>query len=182
MVQLTLDHINTFWGNIFSRFSSNDEASDYEILKLIPIFKDLSKRELKYLSSIVYQRSYEEGEYIFDTGQPGAAMFIIKDGKVNITKLNENGDEIILATLEEGEFLGELALLDNSGRSASAYALSRIQTLSIFRADLEKLLETRPALGGKIMRRLAVVIGLRLKATNELLIQLEEKYATKASE
>jgi CRP-like cAMP-binding protein len=166
--------IDAFWSNIFSSMGSGDDVNRIDILKRIPIFQDLSKRELRIISQMVYDRSYEEGEFMFETGQPGAAMFVIENGEAHIVRKNMEGEEILLARLKDGEFLGELALLDSSPRSASAVVLKPTKALAIFREDLDKLLETNPELGGKVMKKLAVIIGLRLKATNDLLITIEE--------
>lgn len=161
--------VNPFWGNIFKSLGRDDDGSLYKILKKIPLFSDLTKGEIRKVSNILHDRKYLVDEYVFQMHQPGAAMFIIKKGKVKILFESETEDDIQLAVLGEGDFLGELALLDNSPRSASAKALEKTEMLAIFRADLEKLLMTEPVIGAKIVRQLAVVIGLRLKATNEQL-------------
>jgi CRP/FNR family transcriptional regulator, cyclic AMP receptor protein len=166
--------INTFWGDVFSSFSSTEETNRIEILKKIPLFSDLRGRDLKVIDSMVYERRYDSGEYMFETGQPGAAMFIIEEGEVQITRLNAAGEEIVLARLRNGEFLGELALLDNSPRSASALVVKATKALAIFREDLDKLLDSHPDLGGKVMKKLAVIIGIRLKATNEMLMKNDQ--------
>lgn len=166
------------WGNIFNMLNISKVENETEILRKIPIFQDLSKRELKTISKILYERLYEAGEFMFETGQPGAAMFIIKDGQIQITRTGKSGEELILATIGNKEFVGELALLDSSPRSASAYVLKQTVALAIFRSDLEKLFESSPELGNKVMRRLATVIGMRLKATNDLLIKSEDEYGS----
>ncbi|TNE72677.1 cyclic nucleotide-binding domain-containing protein [bacterium] len=166
------------WGNVFNMLNMSKQEGESEILKKIPIFQDLNKRELKIIARILYERTYEAGEYMFETGQPGAAMFIIKDGQIQITRNSKSGEELVLATIGNGEFVGELALLDSSPRSASAFVTKQTIALAIFRSDLEKLFDNNPELGNKVMRRLATVIGLRLKATNDLLINLEDEYAT----
>lgn len=167
------EYVNAFWGNIFSEKKGDDSASRIQILKRIPIFQDLSRRQLRIISAMVYERSYEAGEYMFETGQPGAAMFVIEAGEVHIIRADVGKEERLLARLKDGEFLGELALLDNSPRSASAFVAKQTKAFAIFREDLDRLLETEPALGAKVMKRLAVIIGLRLKATNDMLLQLE---------
>lgn len=172
--QPTRTKVNTFWGDVFSSFSSAEVTNRVEILRKIPLFLDLTGRELKVIDSMVYERRYDSGEYMFETGQPGAAMFIIEDGEVQITRLNKTGDEITLAKLKNGEFLGELALLDNSPRSASALVSKPTKALAIFREDLDKLLASHPDLGGKVMKKLAVIIGVRLKATNEMLMKSDQ--------
>lgn len=166
------------WGNIFSYLNLSKQESETEILRKIPIFQDLSNREFKIIAKILYERVYEVGEYMFETGQPGAAMFIIKEGAIQITRTSKSGEELVLATIGNGEFVGELALLDSSPRSASAFVIKQTLALAIFRSDLEKLFESSPELGNKVMRRLATVIGMRLKATNDLLINIEDEYGT----
>lgn len=166
--------VNTFWGDVFSSFSNAEETNRIEILKRIPLFSDLKGRELKVIDRMVYERRYDAGEYMFETGQPGAAMFIIEEGEVQITRLNAANEEIVLARLRNGEFLGELALLDNSPRSASALVSKPTKALAIFREDLDKLLDSHPELGGKVMKKLAIIIGIRLKATNEMLMKNDQ--------
>ena len=166
---------NALWGYLFSKFFADEKRSQLEILQKIPLFQNLSRRELRTISRIVYERMYEAGEYVFEVNQPGAAMFIIMEGEVSIVLPDKSGKEIELARLKNGEFLGELALLDNSPRSASAFIIKPTKTLAIFREDLDKLLNTVPELGGKVMKKLAVIIGIRLKATNELLMTKEEE-------
>lgn len=172
---MAIDYINTFWGNIFQSFSNQNEKDEVELLRRIPIFKDLKKKDLKTISGILYERTYEQGEYMFETGQPGAAMFIIKSGELMIYRRKASGEEVQLATLGDGEFVGELALLDNSPRSASAYVSQKTTAFAIFRSDLDHLLEHHSHLGMHVMKKLAVIIGMRLKATNDLLITLEEE-------
>jgi CRP-like cAMP-binding protein len=174
VAEKTSGKINTFWGDVFSSFSSTEETNRIEILKKIPLFSDLKGRDLKVIDGMVYERRYDAGEYMFETGQPGAAMFIIEEGEVQITRLNAAGEEVVLARLRNGEFLGELALLDNSPRSASALVGKPTKALAIFREDLDKLLDSHPDLGGKVMKKLAVIIGIRLKATNEMLMKNDQ--------
>ena len=165
---------DVMWSNIFSMLGVTHSESKLEILKKIPTFSDLSLKELKIVGDISYERSYQAGEYMFEIDQPGAAMFIIEEGEVEIIRPSEQRGNLVLAELRGGEFLGEMALLDNSPRSASALVKKPTKALAIFREDLENLLNTRPQLGGKIMKKLAVVIGVRLRATNDLLMQQQK--------
>ena len=166
---------NPIWGNYYSKFFKSSEESIVAILREIPMLQTLKRRELKVISKYAHERVFEPGEFVFETGQPGAAMFIIKEGEIKIVKKNASGDYINLALLKDGEFFGELALLDNSPRSAAALVNSPTKTIAIFREDLNNLLESHPELGGKIMKQLAIITGLRLKATNNLLIEKDNE-------
>jgi CRP/FNR family transcriptional regulator, cyclic AMP receptor protein len=161
--------VNPFWGSIASKFKSTTTIDNIEVLKLCPIFTHLSVKELKKVSALIYERSYQAGEYLFEKGQPGTAMFIIKSGQVKVV-VPGNESEAELATIYPEDFLGELALLDDTPRSASAKAFEKTEALAFFREDLSELVDTYPAIAVKIMRDLAIIIGHRLKASNELLM------------
>lgn len=136
----------------------------------VPIFNSLSKRELKIINGIAHQRTYQKGEYVFQKNQPGAAMFVIRSGKVNIVDQGQNNCENVLTTLGDNTFFGELALLDDSPRSASAVAEKTTEIFAFFRTDLDRLLTSFPSIGFKVYRALAIIIGSRLKDTNERLL------------
>ena len=162
---------------LFSGKRKRERDPILRVLRGVPIFEDLSRRELQRLRAILHTRSYKRGEFVFEYGQPGAAMFVIRSGEVAITLPDDDDDptnDLVLATLTDGQFLGELALLDDSPRSASARCEKATEALAFFRSDLNKLLETDPAIGSKIYKALAVFIGKRLKAMNE---QLSERDA-----
>lgn len=166
---------DTLWSNIFSSLGLQKTESRINILKGIPIFNELTNREMKLISKLFYERHYNEGEAVFEIGQPGAAMFIIEQGEVQIVRYNKFGEEIVLAELGNGEFFGELAMLDNSPRSATAKTSRSSSMMAIFREDLDKFLKDNPEIGVKVLKKLASVIGLRLKSTNDLLLKFEEK-------
>ena len=161
--------INPFWGNIFEEVLDPALVKTEDFLVQIPLFSQLTKRELKKIAVIVHRRHYQKDELMFEMGHPGAAMFIIKTGSIKIVITAENGGEIELAELHSGAFLGELALLDDSPRSASARVSEESIAYAFFRSDLNKLIESDPVIGSKILKELALIIGQRLKATNKQL-------------
>ena len=161
--------INPFWGNIFEEVLDPALVKTEDFLVQIPLFSQLTKRELKKIAVIVHRRHYQKDELMFEMGHPGAAMFIIKTGSIKIVIPAENGGEIELAELNSGAFLGELALLDDSPRSASARVSEESIAYAFFRSDLNKLIESDPVIGSKILKELALIIGQRLKATNKQL-------------
>lgn len=163
--------VDPFWGNLFKGLLSSENEAETDLLARIPIFKELSKRELRTVGGVLYDRNYEAGENIFKMHQPGAAMFIIKKGRVQIVLDEDEENTTVLAELTEGNFFGEIALLENSPRSASAYAVTNTELLAVFRSDIEHLMQREPYIAARIMKQLAVVIGIRLKETNKLLSQ-----------
>lgn len=171
----TSKKINALWGNIFARANGTQTDTTSDILLRCILFQKLSRRELKKVAHIIYERSYPAGEYLFEKDQPGAAMFIIKKGLVKIVVPTQSGDEVELAALDRDSFVGELALLDDSPRSASAKAVEDTEAIAFFREDLNNLLNTNPEIASKIFKELAVIVGRRLKTTNEQLYRNNEK-------
>ena len=154
-----------FWGSNF-RKNKSPEVSRNEFLRTIPFFEKLSLKQLKILAQQLHERTYEENEYLFEINHPGAALFIVMKGEVAIETTHDAATAVTLATIRAGEFLGELALLDNSPRSASARAVKPTKAFALFREDLNRLAKIEPEIACEIFKCLACIIGERLKATN----------------
>ena len=157
------------WDNFIKRIKSPEQIDKIEFLKSIELFSDLTSRQIDNISNIIHERKYQEGEYIFEYNQPGAALFIIKSGLVSIRIPSNEGKITEVIQLGDGTFLGEIALLDNSPRSASAKALKPTYVLSLFREDLTELIEEQPEEAAIIFRSLAMIVGHRLKSTTKMI-------------
>ncbi len=169
------DNGKSLWKDYSKELVANKHQTLVEILKKIPLFRTLGKRELKTISRFAHERVFETNEFVFRTGQPGAAMFIIKEGEVKIVKEISDKENIEIVKLTPGNIFGELALLDSSPRSAGALASMPTKVIAIFREELNKLLDSHPEIGGKIMLHLAIITGKRLKDTTSQLIELENE-------
>ncbi len=146
---------------------TSPELDRIQFLKTVPFFDELSNRQLKNVSGIMFERNYEADELIFEEEQPGAALFLILDGKVAIEICRED-KTVNLAVLEKGAFFGEMALIDEAPRSADARALERTRALALYRSDLSELIQRDPQTACQIYRALASMISDRLRLTNEL--------------
>jgi CRP/FNR family transcriptional regulator, cyclic AMP receptor protein len=146
---------------------SSSELNRIQFLKTVPFFDRLSNRQLKRVSDIMFERTYDVDELVFEEGQPGAALFLILEGKIAIEICRETSTTR-LAVLERGAFFGEMALLDDTPRSANARALEPTSTLALYRNDLNGLMHRHARTACQIYRSLATMIGDRLRATNEL--------------
>ena len=157
--------LEALWTNLFNKQHLN--IRDY--LKKVPVFNDITERDLKRIERYVIRRKFLTNEYIFREMEPGAGMYIIVSGEVKIQL--ENGKQIKeLACLKEGDFFGEMALLDESPRSASALAVSdKVELVSFFRGDLLKVIEEYPNIACKILWNIGSVISERLRKNNEIL-------------
>ncbi len=133
-----------------------------------PLFDTLTHKELRKVAAIVHERTYAPGELIYEQGTPGAAMYLIRKGSVELFRQDEAGRESArLALLREGTFFGEGALFEENLRFTSARSLEQTDTLSFFRADLDQLIARLPTTGNKLLRKLAWVASRRLQVVME---------------
>lgn len=163
--------MDSFWGNIFRR---KDEETVHALLQNIPLFDGLSRKELSAIESILHRREYDPDEILFHQGNPGVGMYIIQEGMIDIL-YEPTGDT--LAELTDGDFFGELALLNETPRSATAISRTDSVLYGLFRPDLLDLVERDPSLGVQILLRMGQVLSERLIHTNEQVQELRERLA-----
>tara|TARA_Y100000588_G_C14237226_1_gene917884 strand:+ start:718 stop:1266 length:549 start_codon:yes stop_codon:yes gene_type:complete len=166
--------LDPFWGNLFRR-RTKEEEEVYVIYRQVPIFQELSRREIDKLEGILHHRTFAPDEFIVKEGELGAGMYIVISGQVDIRQQGEEETVQHLATFGPGDFFGEQALLDESPRTASAVAITACQAVGFFRPDLLELVESNPHLGLKIVMRLSHMISVRLRQTNHLLKEIRDK-------
>jgi len=112
-----------------------------EFIGNIQIFKDLSDNELKAVEDVISLRKYPKKSMIIIEEEYGDIVYFIKSGTVKITRLNDEGKEVILALLGTGEFFGEMAILDGEARSANAMAQEDCVVYAISQSDFIELLK-----------------------------------------
>ncbi len=151
--------------------SNNNEDPIIKALENIPIFENLSDKELEKIARLTHEREYKQDEHIFKKLAPAEGMYVILDGKIEI---NDPDTKNIYANLESGDFFGELALLDDEPRSASAIAKKASRLIGFFRTDLLTLIERSPELGNRVLLNLSRVLGERLRKTNQEMAKSSE--------
>ena len=165
---------NALWRNLFSQRVIR-EGTIEEVLSKVPAFANLAPRELKEVAAIVHKREYRSGEPVFYQGDPGLGMYIVKDGEVSIVIQGKDGNERELALFGDGDFFGELALLDESPRSANAVCKTECTLIGFFRPDLFELIEKNTTLGIKIVLKLAEIVAQRLRHTDKELSKVKSQ-------
>jgi CRP-like cAMP-binding protein len=156
-------HMDGIWGSLKI---GGKKPSRSEILQRIPLFSELSRKDLKTLEDVVHDRVYEAGETIFYETEPGAGMYVIRTGRVNIVLNQYAGHPIVLAELLPGDFFGEMALLGNMTRSATAVATEHSELIGFFHPDLIELIQLDPRIGARISLGLARTLANRLRMTS----------------
>jgi len=134
------------------------------VLRQIPLFESMEDADLAALGVKLSSRTFQEGDVVFAQGDEGDAMYIIEEGAVDIVA-GTGSQRVTVASLFNGQYFGELSLLDGAPRSASAVAARATLVLSLERDDFVEFVKRRPEAALSIMHEL----GERMRATNELM-------------
>ena len=106
-----------------------------ESLRNIPLFSRVGDEDLLDVAALLIERRFPKHKTIVEEGLPGDYMYVICEGRVQVSKLSDDGREKILEFLDTGDFFGEMSLLDNAPRSASCRALADTRVLALSRND-----------------------------------------------
>lgn len=126
-----------------------------KLLKSVSLFFDLSDKELGYISSRMITKNFETGSLIFMENSEGEMCFFVAEGSVKVTRLSQDGKEVILAMLNKGEFFGEMSLLDGESRSANVIALEKTKVLTLNRKDFLSVLQDYPQIAIQLLKEMA---------------------------
>ncbi len=121
----------------------------------ISIFSDLNENELKDIENKFTSRSYPKNSMIILEEEFGDIVFIIIEGTIKITRVNDEGKEVILSLLGEGEIFGEMAIIDGEARSANALAQESCELIAIQKNDFISLLKNNFKISLGLMSELA---------------------------
>jgi len=154
------------WADVF-RKGDTSRVSIRESMKKIPLFEDLTQKELLRVEESLYLRKYRADEFIFRAGEPGLGMYIIHAGSVWIQRAEDAGTKGLEPILElgPGDFFGEMALLEEDVHLVSATARTYTELLGFFRPDFMTLSHYYPRLGSKLLLALGRVISNRFRAS-----------------
>ena len=134
-----------------------------ELFRQVPLFSGLEEEDLSSLINVASRRKYAKDAVVFFENEIGDALFMILSGRVKVTILSDDGREIILSMLSEHDFFGEMSLLDNEPRSATAIALSETEILVLHQKDFLSIVEKRP----RVLVNLLSVLSSRLRKANQ---------------
>jgi CRP/FNR family cyclic AMP-dependent transcriptional regulator len=140
-------------------------SPDAELLAEVPFFQLLDDEERTFLAGELDVVNFRQGDMVFNYGDPGDSMYIIRTGEVEVFFKDDTGERIVLETDSEGDFFGELSLLDNGPRTASVVATRELEALRVDRNDLDHLLRLHP----EAALDLLTAMGRRMRVTAELL-------------
>lgn len=140
-------------------------------LKNIPFFANLSPEKLKEIANVAKKKKYAKGSIIFKEDDFGDTFYIIKKGMVQILKHVRENVNSVIATLEEGDFFGEMALIEESNRSATVEVIKDCELIVIERSNFQALIKSDNSIALVVMKTL----GNRLRKMDKRTISAEEE-------
>ena len=158
------------WANLFK--SNGPKEDTRKLLQHTKIFARLSNRELDSIDRIMYRRYYDAGETVFQQGDPGIGMYIIQFGIISIVQMPAHHE---LAELHAGDFFGEIALLNETPRSAAAVAKTDCTLLCVSQPDLLGLFKRNPKLAYKVLLPLSQITGQRVIQLDHDVLTLHQR-------
>jgi CRP/FNR family transcriptional regulator, cyclic AMP receptor protein len=135
------------------------------MLREVKLFELLDDQESESLCALMETLHFDKGDTIFNAGDAGDSIYIVRSGRVEVYIENYEGHKIILRENEQGDVFGDISLLDGGPRTATAVAIEDTEVLSLDRDNLLELVTKHPHAGLDLL----TVMGRRLRATNELL-------------
>ncbi len=138
---------------------------DPQELSKIDLFERLDEDELNELAAAIDSERLNAGETLFQSGDLGQTLYIIRSGSIEIFIKDNSGQKIILKTAVDGDIFGEISMLDNRPRTASAVALEDTELLSLDRDDLLLLFQKKPDAALNML----AAMGEMLRLTDTLL-------------
>lgn len=154
--------------NAFSRIYDEEILRKLDFLRNISLFEGIRKSQLIHVLESLQERTYLKGETIFAQGDIGRALFIVLDGKIALSRLDPASQKPeTIAEVAPGEFFGEMALLEEMPRTATATAAEETRVFMLFKIKLDSLLFSYPKIGVVIAAQLAKILSARLRALLE---------------
>jgi len=138
---------------------------DSSILREVEHLKDLGEAERSALAERMELITLQPGAFVFEYGDPGHAMYIVRSGEVEIFVKNDKGEKIVLEVSQPGEVFGEISLLDNGSRTASVMAVTDVEVLRLDREHFEDYVRLYPPAALNLLS----VVARRLRKSDELI-------------
>lgn len=124
-------------------------------LRRIPLFTQLDEQALKRIASAAREKSYPKNSVILFEDDPGDALYVVLTGQVKVVLIGEDGREVILSILKQGDFFGEMSLIDDQPRSAHVIATEESNLLVLRREEFRKCLEETPRIALGLLQALS---------------------------
>ncbi len=150
-----------------------EEGKKLWYLKQIKLFDGLSWKELRHMQQITKMETCDKGQLLYLPGNSSDAVYLLKKGRVKISRVNDAGREVLLTILEPGEIFGEVGAVTREPRETLVQALEKSLVCKIRREDFDQYLHKYPHVGGRIIK----LMGARLRTIESRIGELVFKSA-----
>ena len=150
-----------------------DSLPELEFLRRVHLFQDVEESILRALWPSFRERRLRKGDILFRTGDPGEELFLLKEGRIVVSKLVTGRVEQVLARLEPGEVFGEMSVFgDERHRSATCQADVDALLYSLDRDSLSRFITGSPLTAAKFFQHMAQVAFKRLRDSSDLVTEV----------
>jgi CRP/FNR family cyclic AMP-dependent transcriptional regulator len=143
-----------------------------EQLQQIPMFRELTADEVRYLARKLEEREYKKDEVIYREGETPGILYMIQHGAVEITKKTPTGHRQVIAILLTGQFFGEISFLENRQHAARAKATVDSRLFQLHRFVYDEMEKEQPLLVHKLLHEIILVMSANLDAMNDMFLQM----------
>ena len=155
-----------------------NDSSNIESLKRSDISAGLTNEQIEVLAGAIEVLHLTDGNILMSEGHTDNRLFIIDQGRIEVTRNTQGGDWVTLAILKAGDFAGEMGFIDGSVHSATLRSMGDTRVLSLSRDALESLIDTHPHLVYKLMQTIIRVVHKLLTKMNQQYVEMNN-YITK---
>jgi CRP/FNR family cyclic AMP-dependent transcriptional regulator len=138
-------------------------TQNVDFLATVPLFRGIDRTVLEKFAEVTSEKSYPKGSVILFEDDPGDSLFVVREGRVKVVLIGEDGREVILGVLGVGEYFGELSLIDDRPRSAHVIAMEDSNLLVLRREDFRKRVESSPSVAWGLL----TVLSRRLRRADD---------------
>ena len=128
--------------------------SSLDLIRRVPLFSMLTESQAISVADAVVKRRFKRGEVIVEQGKKSNALFILLNGRARVVTADSRGREVILATLQPGDHIGEMSLIDNEPHSATVRAEVQTDVLMLGRLEFARCLPENSSMAYAVMRGL----------------------------
>ncbi len=142
------------------------EAPDWRELQKIPLFSHLSEQEIYQVAKLSFVKPYKKETTLFVEGMPGEVLYVVLRGGVEVFKKSPKG-EMVIAELGAGDFVGEMSLIDDGPRSASARVSEDSELLVVTRKCFKDMMQSDPRISAKLLMQFLLISNSRLRQADK---------------
>lgn len=148
--------------------NESDTSTVLGIMKKIPLLKDLNEEDHKEILGHITMEYFPKDHVLFNEGEPGDCVYIIKRGMVRVFHADEDPtEEKDVAMLGDNDVVGEMALISDKPRNATVKTVEETEAFKLMKDDFIKLVSTNPNMASRISKEFLARYKINLQADNE---------------